>query len=187
MSYLKTNDIQWDITIEWKYFSNILRMHHKTFVGIYFIRFCRLNNPTNTKHVSHLYIYYDSNCTDINSNLKYIKMFQYVLFKLLKLQFVPSFLRGYFSIAMFVRWTSRTLSFSILTSSEKHYLKLLNPLRPSVILKERLTKISILKSEEIIKKFLWAPRLWVGTRQQPILGYISNIDGHKNLVLKGLS
>ena len=30
------------------------------------------------------------------------------------------------------------------------------------------------------KKFLWAPRLWVGRRKEAILGYITKIDGKQN-------
>ena len=36
------------------------------------------------------------------------------------------------------------------------------------------------------KKILWALRLWVGRRKEPILGYVSKNDEKKNLVLKGL-
>ena len=34
------------------------------------------------------------------------------------------------------------------------------------------------------KNFLWASRLWVGRRKEPILGYVLNND-EKNLALKG--
>ena len=36
------------------------------------------------------------------------------------------------------------------------------------------------------KKFLWASRLWVGRRKEPILGYGPKNDEKKNLVHKGL-
>ena len=37
----------------------------------------------------------------------------------------------------------------------------------------RSAKILILNKEGIIEKnFLWAPRLWVGRRKEPILGYV---------------
>ena len=36
------------------------------------------------------------------------------------------------------------------------------------------------------KNFLWAPRLWVGRRQEPILGYVSKIDRKNNSDHKGL-
>ena len=39
--------------------------------------------------------------------------------------------------------------------------------------RERLAKILILILEGIIKKnFLWASRLWVSRREEPILGYV---------------
>ena len=41
--------------------------------------------------------------------------------------------------------------------------------------------------EGIIKKILWASRLWVGRRKEPILGYISKNDEKMNLVHKGLT
>ena len=34
--------------------------------------------------------------------------------------------------------------------------------------------------------FLWASRLWVGRRKEPILGYVPKNDEKNNLVLKGL-
>ena len=37
------------------------------------------------------------------------------------------------------------------------------------------------------KNFLWALRLWVGRRKEPILGYVPKNDEEKNLVHKGLS
>ena len=37
------------------------------------------------------------------------------------------------------------------------------------------------------KKFLWASRLWVGRRKEPILGYVPKKDEKKNLVHKGLN
>ena len=36
------------------------------------------------------------------------------------------------------------------------------------------------------KKFLWAPRLWVGRRGEHILSYISKINGKQNSGSKGL-
>ena len=46
----------------------------------------------------------------------------------------------------------------------------------------RIAKISILKLEGISSKnFLWASRLWVGRRKEPILGYVSkNYKKKKN-------
>ena len=35
-------------------------------------------------------------------------------------------------------------------------------------------------------KFLWATRLWVGRRREPILGYVPKYDEKNNLVHKGL-
>ena len=50
------------------------------------------------------------------------------------------------------------------------------------------TEISIPFKEGIIKKnFLWATRLWVGRRKEPILGYVPKNDEKKNSVLKGLT
>ena len=37
------------------------------------------------------------------------------------------------------------------------------------------------------KNFLWASRLWVGRRKEPILGYVPKKDEKKNLVHKGLN
>ena len=37
------------------------------------------------------------------------------------------------------------------------------------------------------KNFLWASRLWVGRRKEPILGYVPKNDEKKNSVHKGLS
>ena len=45
-----------------------------------------------------------------------------------------------------------------------------NPLVHSVHYIGRLIKILIL--EEILKKFLWASRLWVGRRKDPVLSYV---------------
>ena len=62
-----------------------------------------------------------------------------------------------------------------------------NPLLPRVLNIGRLTKISISIKEGIIKKnFLWASRLWVGRRLEPILGYVPKNDETNNLVHKGL-
>ena len=36
------------------------------------------------------------------------------------------------------------------------------------------------------KNFLWASRLWVGRRKEPILGYVPKNDEKKNSVHKGL-
>ena len=41
---------------------------------------------------------------------------------------------------------------------------------------------SLLFIEGIIKKFLWASRLWVGWRKKPILGYVPKDDEKKSLV-----
>ena len=37
------------------------------------------------------------------------------------------------------------------------------------------------------KKILWASRLWVGRRKEPILGYVPKDDEKMNLVHKGLT
>ena len=37
------------------------------------------------------------------------------------------------------------------------------------------------------KNFLWASRLWVGRRNEPILGYVPKNDEKKNLAHKGLN
>ena len=37
------------------------------------------------------------------------------------------------------------------------------------------------------KKFLWASRLWVGRRKEPILGYVPKNDEKKDLVHKELN
>ena len=37
------------------------------------------------------------------------------------------------------------------------------------------------------KNFLWASRLWVGRRKEPILGYVHKNGEKKNLVYKGLN
>ena len=36
------------------------------------------------------------------------------------------------------------------------------------------------------KNFIWASRLWVGTRKQPILGHVPKNDEKRNSVHKGL-
>ena len=43
------------------------------------------------------------------------------------------------------------------------------------------------KKESSKKNFLWASRLWVGRRKEPILGYVPKNNEKKNLVHKGLS
>ena len=44
----------------------------------------------------------------------------------------------------------------------------------------RIAKISIFKYEGIIKKkILWASRLWVGRRKEPILDYVQKNDKKK--------
>ena len=50
-------------------------------------------------------------------------------------------------------------------------------------------KFRFKKKKGSLKNFPWVPRLWVGRRQepQPILGYISKIDGKINSGHKGLS
>ena len=57
---------------------------------------------------------------------------------------------------------------------------------PSVLNIGHLNKILISIKEGIIKKFLWASRLWVGRRLEPILGYVPKNDETNNLVHKGL-
>ena len=37
------------------------------------------------------------------------------------------------------------------------------------------------------KNFLWASRLWVGRRKEPILGYVSKNDEKKYSGIKGLT
>ena len=56
----------------------------------------------------------------------------------------------------------------------------LNPLLPIVPYMTCLAKtlISILKG--IIKKIIWASRLWVGRRKEPILGYVPRNDDKRN-------
>ena len=54
-----------------------------------------------------------------------------------------------------------------------YFVKVLNPLVPSSHKSARIAKTSILKLEGTIKKILWASRLWVGRRKEPILGYVS--------------
>ena len=64
--------------------------------------------------------------------------------------------------------------------SNKFILPCLNPFTPSCTHMPFLDKISILKKKGYHwKNFLWAPRLWVGRRQKPILVYISKIGGKK--------
>ena len=59
--------------------------------------------------------------------------------------------------------------------------KCINPLTPRRTLVSTFTEISILFLEGIIKKnFLWASRLWVGRRKEPILGYVPKNDEKKN-------
>ena len=65
----------------------------------------------------------------------------------------------------------------------------INPLTPRRTLVSPFTKISILFSKISIlssKNFLWASRLQVGRRKEPILGYVPKNDEKKNLVHKGL-
>ena len=54
-----------------------------------------------------------------------------------------------------------------------YFVKVLNPLVPSAHKSAWIAKTSILKLEGTIKKILWASRLWVGRRKEPILGYVS--------------
>ena len=62
------------------------------------------------------------------------------------------------------------------------------PLLPSSNYSYRIIKISFSKKEGIKKKnFLGAPRLWVGRRWEPILGYISKFDGIKVSGINGLN
>ena len=62
-----------------------------------------------------------------------------------------------------------------------------NPLEPRRTQVSPITEISILFWEGIIKKnFLWASRLWVGRRKEPILGYVPKNYEKKNSVHKGL-
>ena len=48
------------------------------------------------------------------------------------------------------------------------------------------SKFRFQKKKGYRKKFLWAPRLWVGRRWEPILGYISKFDGIKVSGINGL-
>ena len=52
-----------------------------------------------------------------------------------------------------------------------------NPLLPNGNHSYCIIKISFFKKRDKEKNFLWAPRLWVGRRWEPILGYISKFDG----------
>ena len=47
-----------------------------------------------------------------------------------------------------------------------------NPLLPSAAYIRRSAKIFILIKEGSSKKFIWASRLWVGRRKEPILSFI---------------
>ena len=50
----------------------------------------------------------------------------------------------------------------------------------------RSAKILILNKEGIIeKKFLWALRLWVGRRKEPILSYVPKNDEKRIHAFKG--
>ena len=49
-----------------------------------------------------------------------------------------------------------------------------------------LSKFRFQKKKGPRKKFLWAPRLWVGIRWEPILGCISKFDGIKVSGINGL-
>ena len=65
-----------------------------------------------------------------------------------------------------------------------------NSLPPSSFIKTRIAIISYfqIRRDHIIffPNFLWAPRFWVRTRYEPVLGYISKIDGKQNSWGKGL-
>ena len=58
----------------------------------------------------------------------------------------------------------------------------INPLVPSVLNIEPLAKILIQKVI-LKKKFLWASRLWVGRRKEPILSYVTK-NGEKKIWAK---
>ena len=50
----------------------------------------------------------------------------------------------------------------------------------------RSAKFFILNKEGIIEKnFLWASRLWVGRRKEPILGYVPKNDKKRIHAFKG--
>ena len=49
----------------------------------------------------------------------------------------------------------------------------------------RSAKILYLNKEGIIENFLWAPRLWVGRRKEPILGYVTKNDEKRIHAFKG--
>ena len=50
----------------------------------------------------------------------------------------------------------------------------------------RSAKILNLNKERIIEKnFLWAPRLWVGRRKEPILGYVTKNNEKRINAFKG--
>ena len=64
----------------------------------------------------------------------------------------------------------------------------INPLLPNGNISSLSAKISILfLRRDHQKNFLWAPRLWVGGRKEPILGYVPITDEKKNSGSKGLN
>ena len=66
-------------------------------------------------------------------------------------------------------------------------MKCINPLTPrrtQVLTMNRYIN-SILRRDHQ-NNFLWASRLWVGRRKEPILGYVPKNNEKKNLVHKGL-
>ena len=64
--------------------------------------------------------------------------------------------------------------------------RLHNPLLPNGNYSYRIIKI-LFKKKGSRKNFLWAPRLWVGRRWEPILGYISKNDGIKVSGINGFN
>ena len=61
-----------------------------------------------------------------------------------------------------------------------------NPLAPSAHKSARIAKISIPKIRRDHKKnYLWASRLWVGRRKEPILGYVPKTTIKRIQAVKG--
>ena len=84
---------------------------------------------------------------------------------------------NYFLLAKNWNWLETEWNKTMDIHSDQSYE--FNPLLPYGNCNYSLLKISFLKKEGIKKNFLWAPRLWVGRRWEPILGYISKFDGKK--------
>ena len=70
--------------------------------------------------------------------------------------------------------------------SSTHFFSI-NPLTPRKTLVSLFTEISILFNlrRDHQKNFLWASRLWVGRRKEPILGYVPKNDENRISSIKG--